>query len=743
MDNNQEGVKTKGTNLLSKCSDSGTEVSGLNMSKNLLNNTLKEETRNPGMKIQSSQEPSNDSAFGVLKAKHLGSRAGSVKNSRRYNRKNTSGSLKSKNNVFSSYLPLQNYMVSRASRIKPVRQMQREKRSFKSAISDRKGNRTVKNAQALDSKETFEDFVEKMQREIKPIEAKPKQRPYTSNGQNQFRIKNQRRTLAKSRAATKKYEALKKAPYFNNRVYIPSKMKKKPQTRLIGYRPNCLNSSESEGVKYPQAFYPTSSGTFASKTTLSNDTFVKNCNKHFQNSYGNRIGSQDKCRVKKIYLQKGKESTSTKNTSCNHTTTEVSMDVKPLSQRKSCIKEKEKNKALDMINREFNSSSNGRCLSDLGDAGKKVIRHKPKISDLYNYKEGDPLDTTLTKLAGQNFTNHKEPQLIAPISVSNNMKKIPAMMQDLVLKEKILRRVSLKEVRGHSESNARIGAMSNCANKKRGSSYERDRSIKDYKMGRQIGKGAYAVVRMVIDKTTKQQQAMKIYEKYKLTDAARRKSVSREIAIMKKISHPNIVKMITSFDNPHSIYIIMEHVKGRSLYRYLKERPGKRLPEEEAKIIIRQIAEAIDYVHGQNVAHRDMKLENLIINSATKKITLIDFGFSITSGHEKKLKIFCGTPSYMSPEIIAKRDYLGPPVDIWAFGILCYVMLCGKFPFRGYNERDLYKKISYGRYYWPSDTQISTEAQALVKACLCVNTKRRANIKQVLESKWLAETHEE
>jgi len=209
-----------------------------------------------------------------------------------------------------------------------------------------------------------------------------------------------------------------------------------------------------------------------------------------------------------------------------------------------------------------------------------------------------------------------------------------------MLKEKVMRKASLKEIRNRSESDNRIIAASNLEYKNRVNSYERNKTIKDYKMGRQIGKGAYAVVRMAVDKTTKRHHAMKIYEKYKLTDPARRKSVTREIAIMKKISHPNIVRMITSFDNPHSIYIIMEHIKGKSLYQYLKEKSGKRLPEDEAKDVILQIATAIEYVHSNNVAHRDMKLENLIINSTTGKITLIDFGFSITSGYEKKLKIF-------------------------------------------------------------------------------------------------------
>jgi len=87
----------------------------------------------------------------------------------------------------------------------------------------------------------------------------------------------------------------------------------------------------------------------------------------------------------------------------------------------------------------------------------------------------------------------------------------------------------------------------------------------------------------------------------------------------------------------------------------------------------------------------------------------------------------------MCPEIVGKKDYTGPPVDMWAFGILCYVILCGKYPFKGYNERDLFKKILYGRYYWPSDIKISPEAQSMVKSLLQINPRKRASIQQILK----------
>mmetsp|Transcript_12366 Transcript_12366/g.6147 ORF Transcript_12366/g.6147 Transcript_12366/m.6147 type:complete len:107 (+) Transcript_12366:68-388(+) len=101
---------------------------------------------------------------------------------------------------------------------------------------------------------------------------------------------------------------------------------------------------------------------------------------------------------------------------------------------------------------------------------------------------------------------------------------------------------------------------------------------------------------------------------------------------------------------------------------------------------------AVSYCHSKNVTHRDIKLENILMDEA-HCIKLIDFGFSTRMPNDKKMRIFCGTPSYMAPEIVSKREYCGPPADIWACGVLLFAMLCGTFPYKGPNDRELYRKI--------------------------------------------------
>ena len=119
-----------------------------------------------------------------------------------------------------------------------------------------------------------------------------------------------------------------------------------------------------------------------------------------------------------------------------------------------------------------------------------------------------------------------------------------------------------------------------------------------------------------------------------------------------------------------------------SLYNYLKAKKYRCLEENEAKHLFRQTVEGVAYLHSQNIAHRDIKLENILLDEK-QSIKLIDFGFSIISQKDKLLNIYCGTPTYMSPELAMKKNYQGWQADVWALGVLLYVLLCGRFPFVG------------------------------------------------------------
>jgi len=126
----------------------------------------------------------------------------------------------------------------------------------------------------------------------------------------------------------------------------------------------------------------------------------------------------------------------------------------------------------------------------------------------------------------------------------------------------------------------------------------------------------------------------------------------------------------------------MELIQGVSLLSYLKSKPNRKIPEEDCRSIFTQIMRGIDYLHSNNIYHRDIKLENIIINDMNE-VKIIDFGFGTTNSREKLLSFFCGTPSYMPPEIVQRKDYKGSNADIWSIGILLFALLSGTFPFKG------------------------------------------------------------
>ena len=156
------------------------------------------------------------------------------------------------------------------------------------------------------------------------------------------------------------------------------------------------------------------------------------------------------------------------------------------------------------------------------------------------------------------------------------------------------------------------------------------------------------------------------------------------------------------------------------------------------KRLIKQLLECLQYLHEMGITHRDIKLENLLLDEQLN-IKIIDFGFSTCIPNEKKIKIFCGTPSYMAPEIVNKTEYCGPPADIWALGVLLFTILSGCFPYRGATDKELYSKITRADYKLPSEVYNSLSGAAidLISSLFNTNADNRPTAKQILSHPWL------
>ncbi|KAL6069422.1 hypothetical protein STEG23_027930 [Scotinomys teguina] len=260
---------------------------------------------------------------------------------------------------------------------------------------------------------------------------------------------------------------------------------------------------------------------------------------------------------------------------------------------------------------------------------------------------------------------------------------------------------------------------------------------KHYEIGRVIGDGNFAVVKECKHRETKQAYAMKIIDKSKLK--GKEDIVDSEILIIQSLSHPNIVKLHEVYETEAEIYLIMEYVQGGDLFDAIIE--SVKFPEPDAALMITDLCKALVHMHDKKIVHRDLKPENLLVQQNEDKSTtlkLADFG--LAKHVVRPIFTVCGTPTYVAPEILSEKGY-GLEVDMWAAGVILYILLCGFPPFRS-PERDqdeLFNIIQLGQFeflapYWDN---ISDAAKDLVRHLLVVDPKKRYTAHQVLQHPWI------
>ena len=260
-------------------------------------------------------------------------------------------------------------------------------------------------------------------------------------------------------------------------------------------------------------------------------------------------------------------------------------------------------------------------------------------------------------------------------------------------------------------------------------------SVCEFIIGQKLGEGQFGTVRLGINRQTKEKVAIKILEKIKMTNFDDKKRLEKEINILKKIHHPNIVKLFCVIETERQIFIIMEYIKGNELFQYILMK--KKLEEEEACYYFLQIINCIDYLNKLKISHRDLKAENIIIEQNTKEIRLIDFGLSNIYENNQLLSTACGSPVYAAPEMLEGKLYKGSTVDLWSAGIVLYYMLCGNFPFEDVSNDKLYKKILKGKFDIPKF--LSKNVKDLLNRILVVNPQKRINIKDIKKHPWVLE----
>ncbi|XP_039267675.2 uncharacterized protein LOC120342771 isoform X1 [Styela clava] len=258
-----------------------------------------------------------------------------------------------------------------------------------------------------------------------------------------------------------------------------------------------------------------------------------------------------------------------------------------------------------------------------------------------------------------------------------------------------------------------------------------------YEIGKTIGDGNFAIVKESRLRNTEAEYAMKIIDKSKLK--GKEDMIENEIAIMKNCIHPNIVRLVEEFETEDEIYLMLEYVKGGDLFDAITE--SVKFTERDAANMVADLCEALAFLHDKNIVHRDLKPENLLVSrnkDGSMTLKLADFGLAMEV--TEPIYTVCGTPTYVAPEILAETGY-GLEVDMWATGVITYILLCGFPPFRSHdrNQEELFEIIQLGEYeflspYWDS---ISDAAKDLIFKLLVVDTKRRYTAEQVLQHPWI------
>ncbi|KAK7863131.1 hypothetical protein R5R35_002013 [Gryllus longicercus] len=285
-------------------------------------------------------------------------------------------------------------------------------------------------------------------------------------------------------------------------------------------------------------------------------------------------------------------------------------------------------------------------------------------------------------------------------------------------------------------------------------------SVEDkYILKELLGTGAFSEVRLAESKEKPGQMfAVKIIDKKALK--GKEDSLENEIKVLRRFSaspqrsgessssesseetpwlkHPNIVQLLETFEDKHKVYLIMELVTGGELFDRIVEKGS--YTEKDASDLIRQVLEAVDYMHEQGVVHRDLKPENLLYYSHDEdsKIMISDFGLSKMED-SGIMATACGTPGYVAPEVLAQKPY-GKAVDVWSIGVISYILLCGYPPFYDENDANLFAQILKGEFefdspYWDD---ISESAKDFIRQLMCVDVEKRFTCRQALAHPWIS-----
>ncbi|MBA0801263.1 hypothetical protein Gohar_011638 [Gossypium harknessii] len=261
-----------------------------------------------------------------------------------------------------------------------------------------------------------------------------------------------------------------------------------------------------------------------------------------------------------------------------------------------------------------------------------------------------------------------------------------------------------------------------------------------YELGKLLGCGAFAKVYHARDVDSGQSVAIKAVSKKKVLKGGFMAHVKREIAIMRRLRHPNIVKLIEVLATKTKVYFVMEFAKGGELFTRISR---GRFSEDLSRRYFQQLISAVRFCHSRGVFHRDLKPENLLLDE-NWNLKITDFGLSAVTDQIRPdglLHTLCGTPAYVAPEILAKKGYDGAKVDVWSCGIVLYVLHAGYLPFNDPNLMVMYRRIYKGEFRFPKWT--SPDLRRFLNRLLDTNPETRITVDEIITDPWFKKGYKE
>ncbi|CAH8365700.1 unnamed protein product [Eruca vesicaria subsp. sativa] len=254
-----------------------------------------------------------------------------------------------------------------------------------------------------------------------------------------------------------------------------------------------------------------------------------------------------------------------------------------------------------------------------------------------------------------------------------------------------------------------------------------------YEIGKLLGQGSFAKVYLARNIKNGENVAIKVIDKEKIVKSGMAGHIKREISILRRVRHPYIVHLLEVMATKTKIYIVMEYVRGGELYEKVAR---GRLRESTARRYFQQLISSVSFCHSRGVYHRDLKLENLLLDDEGN-VKVSDFGLSVVSDQllqDRICQTFCGTPEYLAPEVLTRKGYDAAKADVWSCGVILFVLMAGYLPFDDKNVLVMYKKIYKGQFHCPN--WFSPELKRLMSRILDTNPDTRITIPEIMENRW-------